>query len=135
MTAPADPLSRLVFDDADMDRQVLAGLLDGRVRLDLKRGVFGFEHGSRDGMSKRQLVLVTLLAQTALHLLSGQYPAGLKPHEVETLTGIPGNTLRPILKVLAGRNITRRDPSGAHFVAAYGLENASRFLNEEGGEA
>jgi hypothetical protein len=135
MTAPADPLSRLVYDEEDMNRQALAALLEGRIRLDIKRGVFGFEHGARDRLSKRQLVLVALLAQTALHLLSDQYPAGLRPQEIEMLTGIPGNTLRPILKVLASLNITRRDSSGAHFVASYGLENANRFLNEEGGGA
>ncbi len=86
-------------------------------------------------MTRRQLVLVALLAQKALHLLAEQYPEGLRPQEVEGLTGVPGNTLRPILMLLSRRNITRRDPSGAHYVASYGLENAGRFLNEEGNEA
>jgi hypothetical protein len=130
MAASADPLLRLVRNEGEVNREHLARLLDGRVGLDPERGAFGFRHGVRDRLNKRERVLVALLAQKALHLIDGKQPEALKPADIERLTGIPGNTLRPILKVLSDKGITRRDDEGAHYVASYGLEAAEQMLTE-----
>lgn len=132
MIASADPLLRLVQNEGEVNREHLAQLLDGRIGVDPVRGTFGFRHGVREHLNKRQRVLFVLLAQKALHLIEGKHPEALKPADIERATGIPGNTLRPILKVLADKGITRRDDGGAHYVAAYGLEPAEQMLAEQG---
>lgn len=134
MSSVADPLLRLVHNEAEVNREHLARLLDGRIALDPARGTFGFRHGVRDRLNKRQRVLVALLAQKALHLIEAKHPEALRPAEIERVTGIPGNTLRPILKILSDKAITRRDDEGGHFVASYGLEPAEQMLAEPGSD-
>ena len=86
----------------------------------------------RDRLNSRHQVLIALLAQKALHLLSGDYPEGLRPQEIEIATGVKGGTLRPILRVLTERRLIRQDPSKLYVVPAYAIEDAGRFLNERG---
>ena len=132
MTAPiTDPLARLVADESEMNREVLASVLADKVRLDLGRGSFTFLQGVRARLGGRGLVVTALLAQQALHLLQDRHPAGLAPRELEFTTGIPGGTLRPILKRLADRGLARKDETGVYTVPGYVLEDVAREFNEE----
>jgi len=132
MTASADPLARLVVDESEVNREFLASLLQGRVRLDPSRSTFAFQLGMRDRLSNRQLVLVALLAQKALHLLADKCPQGLRPQEIEQATGVKGNTLRPILKLLLDRKIIGQNDSKAYLVPVYAMEDAAQLLTEQG---
>ncbi len=124
-TSTNDPLARLVVDDADVDRELLASALEDRVRLDLQRGAFSFLPGVRDRLSARALVATALLAQYALHLLDDRYVAGLAPRDLEERTGVHGGTLRPILKRLADRRLIRKDGE-VYAVPGYALEQVAR---------
>src|SRR6266568_158949 len=93
-----DPLSRLVVDEAAVNRELLASVLETKIRLDLGAGSFSFLPGIRERMNTRHQVLIALLAQKALHLLNAKFNEGLRPQEIEFVTGIKGGTLRPILK-------------------------------------
>jgi len=133
MTAAADPLTRLVVDEAAVDRELLASLLEDKIRLDLTQGSFTFQQGVRGQLSNRQQVLVALLAQKALHLLADHYSEALLPREIEALTGVKPGTLRPILKQLADRRIIRQNDARAYYVAGYALEEAIQLLDVSGG--
>lgn len=133
MTTPADPLARLVVDETEVNRELLARLLEDKVRLDPSRGTFTLLHGVRDSISARGLVVTGLLAQHALHLLNERHMAGLAPREIEARTGIQGGTLRPILKRLADRGLVRKnDDTGVYTIPGYALEDVAK---EFGGAA
>ena len=132
MTQSADPLFRLVVDEAAIDREMLAEVLETRVRLDLTRGSFTFLPGVRDRMSNRQQVVAALLATKALHLLKDELPDGLHPQDLEAVTGIKGGTLRPLLRVLVERRVVSQSAEKAYIVPGFALEEAGRFLNERG---
>src|SRR5687767_7815845 len=107
MAVSYDPLSRLVVDEAAVDRELLASVLEGRIRLDMTHGSFAFHQGVRDRLNNRHQVLIALLAQKALHLLNEEFPEGLRPQDIELATGVKGGTLRPILKILGDRRLIR----------------------------
>jgi hypothetical protein len=130
MAASVDPLARLVVDEAAVDRELLATVLEDRARLDLSSGTFAFRPGVRDGLNSRQQVLVALLAQKALHLLKPHFPEGLRPQEIEIATGVKGGTLRPLLKVLIDRRLVRQGQDKAYIVPGYAIEDASHFVKD-----
>jgi hypothetical protein len=132
MAATADPLSRLVVDEAAVDRELLATVLEEKIRLDIGKGAFTFQHGVRGRLNNRQQVLVALLAQKALHLLAEKYPEALQPRELEALTGVKPGTLRPILKQFSDSRVVRQDNERAYYVPGYSLEDAARLLSERG---
>ena len=132
MIPSSDPLARLVADEAAIDRELLATLLQDRIRLDLTHGSFSFLVGVRERLNNRQHVLTILLGQKAVHLLKGEFADGLRPQELETVTGIKGGTLRPLLKVLVDRRLIRQNQEKAYVVPGYALEEAAKFLNENG---
>lgn len=134
MTVSNDPLARLVVDEAEINRELLATVLEDKVRLDLRTGTFAFLPGTRDETSARGLVVTALLAQQALHLLDQRHPAGLSPREIEDSAGIQGGTIRPILKRLADRRLIRKsDENGVYTVPGYALEDIAREFASEGG--
>jgi hypothetical protein len=132
VTASINPLDRLVVDEAAVDLELLASTLEGAIRIDLKQGGFAFLQGVRARLSKRQQVLIALLARKALHLLDSRHSEALRPQEIEALTGVKGGTLRPILKQLNDRRVIRQDESQSYYVPGYALEDAAALLAELG---
>ncbi len=133
MIPSADPLTRLVVDEAEVNRELLASTLEGKIRVDIVRGTFVFVQRVREQLSKRQQVIVALLAHKALHLLDPKFPEALRPVDIESASGIRGGTLRPILKVLVDSDlIKRQDPERAYFVPGHSIESAKKFLNTRG---
>ena len=130
MTSPADPLMRLVVDQVEVNREVLATILEGKVRLDPTTGVFSFKPQVRARLGNRKTVLTAVLARKALHLLSGEINERVMPRDLEGLTGIRGNTLRPILKQLTDSGIVVRHSDGYSVPDAV-MEDVARELTEE----
>lgn len=128
-TTHDDPLSRLVVNDAGINRELLAITLEKRIRLDLGNGTFSFLNGARSQLNSRKQVLVALLAQKALHLLKAEFSEGLRPQEIERVTGIKGGTLRPVLKMLVERQMLRNDQTAGYIVPGYAVEDTARFLD------
>ena len=128
MSADRDPLSRLVVDAAEVNRELLARLLQSKVRVDPSRGTFSFLGGLRQGVTARELVVTALLAQQAVHLLDSRHPVGLAPRDIETCTGVQGGTLRPVLKRLADHGLVRRDEAGAYSIPGYALDDVAAEL-------
>lgn len=130
MKTPSDPLMRLVVNQAEVNRELLATVLEDKVRLDPSAGAFSFKHRARRSLGNRKCVLAALLAQKALHLLSSEINERLLPRELVTLTGIRGNTLRPILKQLSDCGIVQRYSNG-YTVPDAVLDDAARQFTEE----
>lgn len=130
----ADPLSKLVVNQAEVDRELLAELLTDKVAIDPGTGTFTFKHRVRKQLSKRNIVLAALLAQKALILLGAEVAEPLKPRELEPSTGIQGGTLRPILKKLTEEGIISRKSDG-YFVPNHSLEAVADLLSEQGDQS
>jgi hypothetical protein len=130
-----DPLARLVMDEAQANRELLASALEGRIRIDVGSGAIAFQSGARAKLNHRQVVLATLLAQRALGLLDGQHPKGLRPQDIEERTGIRGGTLRPILKILVEGDLIRQMEDKAYFVPSHAFEAAKGYLDGKGESA
>jgi hypothetical protein len=132
MASDVDPLAKLVVDEMGVNRELLANVLQDKVRLDPRRGTFGLLHGVRDALSARDLVLTALLAQEALHLLEQRHAEGLAPRDIEARMGMNGGTLRPILKRFADQGLIRKDDeSGTYSIPGYALKDVARELNKE----
>lgn len=127
-----DPLSRLVVDEAAVNRELLARVLENRIRLDMKAGAFSFLPGVRERMNTRHQVLIALLAQKAMHLLNAKLQEGLRPQEIEFLTGVKGGTLRPVLKILVEKRLVRPESDKSYTVPGYAVEDAATFLSDRG---
>lgn len=130
MTTQSDPLMRLVVNQIGVNRELLATILEDKVRLDPKAGVFSFKPDVRVRLGNRRTVITALLAQKALHLLAGENSECLMPRVLETLTGIRGNTLRPILKQLTDAGLVVRYSKG-YTVPGAVIEDVARELTEE----
>ncbi len=130
VTAETDPLARLVVDQTEANRELLARILEDKVRLDPAAKEFSFRHQVRARLGTKKTVLTALLTRKALHLLSADVPEAVTPRDLVVMTGIRGNTLRPVLKQLADRGIAvRRD--GGYFIPNYALEDVARDLSVE----
>lgn len=128
-----DPLSRLVVDQAEVNRELLAELLADKVTIDPDAGTFAFKYHVRKQLGKSNVVLAALLAQKALVLLGAEVAEPLQPRDLEASTGIRGGTLRPILKKLSDERIVSRKSNG-YLVPNHSLEAVTDLLGERGGQ-
>lgn len=126
-----DPLSRLVVNQAEVDRELLAQVLADKVTIDPDAGTFAFKHRVRKQLGKSNTVLTALLAQKALVLLGAELAEPLQPRDLEASTGIRGGTLRPILKKLNDEAIISRKSNG-YLVPNHCLEAVTDLLSEQG---
>lgn len=129
MSDTADPLSRLVVDQAEVNRELVAELLADRVTIDTSDATFAFKRQVRKQLNGAGVVMTALLAQKALVLLGAEVNEALRPRELEALTGIRGGTLRPILKKLSDEGMVSRKTDG-YVVPNTALEDAEYLLNK-----
>ena len=126
-----DPLKRLVIDQAETDRELLATLLEDKVRIDPSRATFSFKANIRGALGVKKLVLTALLARKAISLLARDVGEGLTPKELEVHLGVPGNSLRPALKFLKDHGLAVQQEGSRYSVPQYVLEDAGRFLSDK----
>jgi len=112
MSDKADPLMALVVDTKQINREKLAEMLKGKVLLDLRSDTFLLQPEARARSSARQAVLLSLLAEKALSLLKENLPDALSPTKLVAVTGLKGNTVRPVLKRLSDEGLIIRVPEG-----------------------
>ena len=112
MSDKADPLMALVVDTKQINREKLAEMLKGKVLLDLRSDTFLLQPEAKARSSARQAVLLSLLAEKALSLLKDTLPDSLSPKELEGVTGLKGNTIRPILGRLSKEGLIIRVQEG-----------------------
>lgn len=101
-TQTDNPLARLLVEAIDT-REELAAILDGFVTID-ESGSIAFSAGF-DSQPARRRVLVAVLAARAAFELDLRDEGSATPADIEQLTGMPGGTVRPKLRELAGSRV------------------------------
>ena len=123
MNQTADPLESLLVDQREVDRGVLARALAPLMRVDRENRTYAFLPGIKERLENRRVVLSSLLARKALALLVPDYAEACPPRVLESETGIPGGTLRPLLKDLSGKRLVAKQGDG-YLVPNFALESA-----------
>jgi hypothetical protein len=123
MTFQTDPLEQLLVDQTEVDRAALAQVLAPLVRIDRVSGRYSFLPGVSTALDGRRMVIAALLARKALSLLNAEFVEACPPRVLEREIGIPGGTLRPLLRGLSQERIVARE-TGNYYVANHSLVNA-----------
>jgi hypothetical protein len=131
MPLQSDPLEQLLVDQAEVDRAALARALGPLVRLDRASGRYVFLPGVPTTLDGRKIVIAALLARKALSLLNSEFVEGCPPRVLEREIGIPGGTLRPLLRGLSQERILTQE-TGNYFVANHSLLSAINEVNVNG---
>ena len=122
MSEKADPLQALVVDTQQISRDRLAELLQGKVWLDLQTASVHLVPEARTKMGARPAVLLALLGKKALSLLKGDEVDAMSPKDLAEVTGLKGNTVRPLLMRLGEEGYVIRRAKG------YAVHNAALHL-------
>src|SRR2546428_3538534 len=123
MTDKDDPLMELVADTRQINRDRLAELLKGRVWLDLDTATVHIVPEERTERGAKRAVLLALAGQKALSLLKPEKVVdAMSPRVLEEVTGLKGNTVRPLLKRLTEEGLVVRRMEG------YTIHNAALHL-------
>ena len=131
MSDKADPLMALVVDTKQINRDKLAEMLRGKVLLDLQTETFLLQPEAKARSSARQAVIMSLLARKALSLLKEGVVDALSPKALCDLTGLKGNTIRPVLKRLSNEGLVVRRPEG-YTIHSSALARVAGALHDAG---
>ncbi len=124
----SDPLSPLLVDIADLDRNLLAGVLLPYLQIDRTTvGIVPVEPAWRETTNETK-VLLYLLARRAMLALGFTPYAEVTPVEIERATGMPGNSVRPALKRLLHAGHTERTANGLYTIPAHRLRRVMGFV-------
>ncbi len=127
MTDADDPLSELLVEGDEVDRQALARALKGRVAIDRKTGRFLMDDGYANLDAKRKL-LVVLLAAKASALLGVSDSEAISYKQIVSLSGLPGGTAAPGLKGLKEARLVDQNEAKAYYVNGAALRRAMKML-------
>lgn len=118
--------------------------LEGVLRATLAEMLIPFAAGDpRDGkillkspwlqLDTRQQVLVVMLAKMALASKNAELQDSASPKEVETITGLPGGTVRAKLYQLAKEHVLTKGDRGNYSmkVSPVAIQNARSILGED----
>ena len=123
MTEKGDPLMELVADTRQINRDRLKEMLLGRVWLDIDTATVHLVREERNENGSKEAVLLALLGQKALSLLKPEKAVdAMTPKVLEEVTGLKGNTVRPLLKRLSEDGLIVRRMEG------YAIHNAALHL-------
>ena len=113
MTEKGDPLMELVADTRKINRDRLKEMLLGRVWLDIDAATVHLVPEERNEKGSKEAVLLALLGQKALSLLKPEKVVdAMTPKVLEEVTGLKGNTVRPLLKRLSEEGLIVRRMEG-----------------------
>lgn len=125
-----DPLEKLVVRPEELNRDLLAGVLEKRLRIDAESGAIVPGQGWAR-LSPRRRILLYLLgrkAATALGILREGEPA--LPKAVENGTGVKAGTVRRSLRELLDEGLLAQDAKRGYYVPPYALEQVSALVKE-----
>ncbi|MXX99778.1 MAG: hypothetical protein F4Y67_03020 [Chloroflexi bacterium] len=127
-------LKSLYEEPAALDEKLLVGVLGPLIRLtpnpidesEAIRPLPAF-----DELNRRQKVLTVLITQRARVSL-GDIDAeslGVSPVQIEEWTGIPGGSLRPLLRRMLTDRIISQPDRGRYQVPLYAIERAAQEIS------
>jgi hypothetical protein len=126
-----DPLEKLLVRAEDLNRDLLARVLQGRVRIDADTGRVLPGRGWAKLTARRRILLYLLArkAATALGVPAGGEAAAAKV--VEDETGVKAGTVRRNLRELLDEGALAQDAKRRYYVPPYALEHVSALVAEE----
>lgn len=127
-----DPLDKLFHSGTSVDRTLLAGLLDKRIRIYPEEGAKGIVFEIKS-FTARHKILLYLLARKAMKLRDPSSLEGeeASPKEIETDLGINGGTVRPALRQLADDHLVRVNANSKYLVSNHDLDRIERELTRK----
>jgi hypothetical protein len=130
MDEQEDAFSKL-FDTSPIDnqREALAAIILPFVRINPSTGEIGFTQDG-DQLVTREKLLVYLLAQKAKFIRGLVSKEQTSPSEMERGTGLPGGTIRPILRRLVEDKLIRADKGdgGGYFIPNVKIREVGNVL-------
>lgn len=132
-----DPLGKLFVDGQAIDRELLANAIFPYVRIYLEQGNAQIAFTKEgEALTSKEKLLTYLLARKAIHLRNKELLASeaVSPKELEAATGIPGGTIRPVLKQLRDERLVQIDKSeeGGYIARNHALNQISEMLSKKG---
>jgi len=100
---PADPLSQLITDTDELDRQKLSDLLSGYCVISKEGQIRPITNFPTLNAGSKMLVII--LAQKAAHALGLADTDQISPKQIESISGLPGGTIRSKLMELRQKRI------------------------------
>ena len=125
-----DPLRRLLVDAAEVDRQAIAEVLEGRVSIDAGSGRLVLMPGYAPLDARRKILLV-LLSRKAACLLGVADSEALTNGQLIEQTGVAPGTVAPGLKSLRELRLVGQEANRAYYVPNAQLAAAIRFLTRQ----
>lgn len=129
--AAADPLDKLLATTEEINREMLADLLERWIRIDPETGSVIPMHGWHTLRPRPQIFLL-LLGRKAAALKGVLQGEAAGPKAIAEATGLPKGTVNPTLRKLVSERLLAQDKDGAYFVPPYALGHVKGFI--PGGE-
>lgn len=126
-----DPLDRLIVDENEINRELLASILDGIVTIGKQTGQIIRQSAFDDLVSKQQ-VAVLLLAHRVRYerdLVDSEWAS---PAEIAELSGMARGTVRPKIRELTDDGIAE-DNDSKYRIPPHRFQAVERLL--EGGDS
>lgn len=121
-------LEELVVDAQDLDRQMVATLLEPYLRLDRGSGDV-IPLPPWDDAPNEVRVLLYLLARRAMCALGLPVERdSASPIEIERATGIPGGSVRPALKRLLKARVVAKHTGIGYIVPNYAMSRVREYV-------
>lgn len=127
---PDDPLARLWDTSSLQDqRELLADTVFPYARIDAETQEIGFT-GEGEVLPVREKLVIFLLMRKAMFLRGVIPKEGTTPSEIERRTGIPGGTIRPLLRKLVDEKFIRAEKGddGGYYVPPSRIKDIHAML-------
>lgn len=126
-----DPLAKLLVSGKELDRQLVATVLNNRVRIDRDNGDVTLV-GDALQLPKRTQILLYLLARKAARALDVIPQESISPKELENKIGMTGGSLRGMLATLRKERLV--DGAGRRYtIPNYAVEKIKEMLEPRRG--
>jgi DNA-binding transcriptional ArsR family regulator len=120
------PLKELVVKEETLNEKLLAELLKTYISIEENTGEL-IPTESFNSLSAEGKVIIAFLYSKAKKRLNMSSTEKLKPKDIESILGLKGNTIRPILKKLKEEGIIKLDEEG-YWIPNVNLYRAKRVL-------
>jgi DNA-binding transcriptional ArsR family regulator len=124
-----DPLSELLLDAKEVNRELLARTLKNLIGIDTNSGniVLKSKYGK---LSTRHKVLVYLLGKKVSYLLEKADAEEVEPKDITQATGMPPGTVHPKLSELKEDRLISQNDDGKYYIPDHQINNSIDEIGE-----